>query len=123
MAIKYECHYCQQVFPAEESIDGYSQGYKVGFLCPRCGKNVQAGLLAKQKVSLEQYLWTFVAFVLFLPTVFTMESERVLEILGREIHLNTLLFVLWIAFMVILMLLKPALVTATTFLTEPTNNR
>jgi DNA-directed RNA polymerase subunit RPC12/RpoP len=121
VAIKYECYYCKKIFPAEETIDGYDQGYKVGFLCPNCGKNIQAGLMAKQKVSHEQYVWTFIAFILFLPTIFTADSERVVEMLGQEIYLNTFLFVLWVAFMVVLMVLKPSLVFVRTFLTEPTD--
>lgn len=39
--MRYECCVCKKVFPAEERIDGYAEGYRVGFLCPRCGANVQ----------------------------------------------------------------------------------
>jgi hypothetical protein len=123
MAFKYECYYCKEIYPAEEAIDGYNQGYEVGFLCPKCGKNVQAGLRAKQKISTEQYIWRFISFILFLPIAFTMDSEIVLAILGREINLNTFLFIAWIVFVVVLMLLKPSLIMATTFLTKPTDKR
>lgn len=38
--MKYQCCYCKEEFPASEAIDGYDQGYKKGFLCPKCGKNI-----------------------------------------------------------------------------------
>ncbi len=119
MAIKYECFYCKEVFRASAAIDGYDRGYRVGFLCPACGKNIQAGLRAKQKISREQYQWTFVAFLLFLPIIFTFDSEIQYRILETEIKLNALLFTLWWIFLIILALLKPSLLFATTYLTEP----
>jgi DNA-directed RNA polymerase subunit RPC12/RpoP len=123
VSIKYKCYYCEKLFPAEEAIDGYDQGHRIGFLCPKCGRNVQAGLLAKQKIDSEQYIWTFIAFVLFLPTIFTVDSEMVLEMLGQEIHLNTFIFVLWVVFIVVLMIIKPSLFFSRTFLTEPADKR
>ncbi len=123
MVIKYECYYCKKTYPAEEVIDGYNQGYKVGFLCPKCGKNIQAGLLAKRKISTGQYIWKYIALILFLPTAYTMDSEEILEILGQEIHLNTFLFISWVVFMIALILLKPSMAMATTFLTQPADKK
>jgi hypothetical protein len=42
--MKYECCICKVDFPCESAIDGYSQGYRVGFLCPHCGANLQDNL-------------------------------------------------------------------------------
>ncbi len=39
--MNYQCCYCKKEFPASEAIDGFSKGYKVGFLCPECGENIQ----------------------------------------------------------------------------------
>ncbi len=39
--MKYQCCECKGEFPATEAIDGFKQGYKVGFLCPLCGENIQ----------------------------------------------------------------------------------
>lgn len=39
--MNYQCCYCKEEFPATEIIDGYKEGYKIGFLCPKCGKNIQ----------------------------------------------------------------------------------
>jgi len=39
--MNYQCCYCKEEFPAIEAIDGYKEGYKIGFLCPKCGKNIQ----------------------------------------------------------------------------------
>ncbi len=121
MAIKYECCYCQGIFPAEEAVDGYNQGYKIGFLCPKCGENIQAGILAKQKLKSEQYKWTFIAFILFLPTLFTRNSDIIFGLLGFDVSLYTLFFIAWLAFMSILLISKPSLVMVTTFLTKPVN--
>lgn len=39
--MRYECCACKGIFPAEKRIDGYEQGYRVGFLCPLCRANIQ----------------------------------------------------------------------------------
>jgi hypothetical protein len=39
--MNYQCYYCKEEFPPVEAIDGYKKGYKIGFLCPNCGKNIQ----------------------------------------------------------------------------------
>ena len=117
--IKYECCYCHNTFPAKQAIDGYQQGYKVGFLCPDCGENIQAGLEDGQKLTGEQFFWTIVAFILFLPTVFTRNSEATISMLEYAISLNMLVFVAWIVFFLILGLMKPSLFSTTTFYTKP----
>ncbi len=122
MSLKYECFYCNDTFLATEAIDGYGKGYKVGFLCPKCGKNVQAGLQANRKISPEQFKWTFIAFLLFLPIVLTLNHEAEYKILGLTLSLNTWCFLFWIVFIAILFAKKPALFLATTIITEPVNN-
>lgn len=122
MPLKYQCCYCSDKFLADEAIDGYGKGYKVGFLCPKCGKNVQAGFQAKPKISPEQYKWTFIAFVLFLPAVLTLNHEAEYKILGILLSLNTWCFLFWIVFIAILFVKKPALFLSTTIITEPVNN-
>ena len=119
MTLKYECYYCKKVFPAKDAIDGFEKGYKAGFLCPECGKNIQADSHAKQKVSAEQRKWAYLAFVLLLPTVFTTNSEIEYGIFEIAIGLNTLLFFSWLAFILILFAIKPSLFKETTLLTEP----
>ena len=121
MSIKYQCFYCERVFPADQSIDGYDQGYRVGFLCPKCGSNIQAGLLAEHKITAEHIKWIFIMFVLFLPTLFTSYSEIPVHVFGHSIELNTILFVLWLLFVIILFIIKPSLFKATTILTAPVN--
>jgi hypothetical protein len=123
VGIKYECCYCQQVFPADEAIDGFKRGYKVGFLCPRCGKNIQAGLLASQKLSAEQYLWGFIAFILFLPILLSRFSEMTFTVFELTFSLETVLLGALLLFLLVLFALKPALFKATTFLTEPVDGR
>lgn len=43
--MKYQCCACQAEFPAEEAIDGFSRGYRVGFLCPVCGAHLQDNIV------------------------------------------------------------------------------
>ena len=52
--MNYECCNCKGIFPVEDAIDGFEQGYKVGFLCPLCGCNLKdnpitAGYIIKSK--------------------------------------------------------------------------
>ena len=46
MSIRYECYSCHEVFSAQSRIDGFSQGYKEGILCPHCGKNIKDNVVA-----------------------------------------------------------------------------
>jgi hypothetical protein len=119
MAIKYQCCHCEQIFPADEAIDGFAQGYRVGFLCPRCGRNIQAGLSARQKLSVEQYAWAIVAFILFVPIVLSRFSDMTFTFFTLTFSLETLSLTVWLLFMLVLFVLKPALFKATTFVTEP----
>ncbi len=119
MSLKYECCYCKTLFRAKDAIDGFDQGYRIGFLCPNCGKNIQTGLQARQKVSKEQTIWTFVAFIFFLPTVFTINSEKAVSILGNNISLSMLCLAAWVAFIVVLLMLKPTLFFSTALYTDP----
>lgn len=43
--MEYECCECKRDFPAEAAVDGFKEGYRVGFLCPLCGVNLQDNLV------------------------------------------------------------------------------
>lgn len=38
--MKYICCYCSKLFNVKEAIDGYDHGFKKGFICPYCNKNI-----------------------------------------------------------------------------------
>ncbi len=38
--MEYLCCYCSKTFDAYDAIDGYEHGYKKGFLCSHCNKNI-----------------------------------------------------------------------------------
>lgn len=38
--MKYRCYFCENLFPAIDAIDGYREGYRIGFLCPKCRGNL-----------------------------------------------------------------------------------
>ena len=40
MAEKYQCTVCGKTFKTTDAVDGFKQGYKVGFLCPYCESNI-----------------------------------------------------------------------------------
>ena len=121
--IKYECCYCKTIFPADAAIDAYDKGHKIGFLCPNCGKNIIAGVFAKQKLRPGDSLWLIVAGVLFLPVFFTQYSDALLSILDKELELNTVLFVLWLVFVCVLLVLRPSPFRNKTFLTTPVTKK
>lgn len=40
MTEKYQCNVCGKTFKTADAVDGFKQGYKVGFLCPYCKSNI-----------------------------------------------------------------------------------
>lgn len=40
MTEKYQCIACGKTFKTTEAVDGFKQGYTVGFLCPFCKSNI-----------------------------------------------------------------------------------
>jgi len=40
MTEKYQCNVCGKTFKTDDAVDGFKQGYKVGFLCPYCKSNI-----------------------------------------------------------------------------------
>ncbi|SDW38431.1 hypothetical protein [Marinobacter mobilis] len=41
MSEKYLCASCGQLFPTGDAVDGFTQGYRKGFLCPFCHANLE----------------------------------------------------------------------------------
>ncbi len=41
MTKKYLCAQCLQKFAFDQAVDGFAQGYRVGFLCPYCQANLK----------------------------------------------------------------------------------
>ncbi len=41
MTDHYECAGCAKKFKTTDAVDGFSQGYKAGFLCPYCHVNLE----------------------------------------------------------------------------------
>jgi hypothetical protein len=72
--VKYQCCFCTKIFPSNDSIDGYKLGYKVGFLCPFCNKNIKDDLVSTETVYEDKKTNKFVAFVgtVFIPTGFLL---------------------------------------------------
>jgi hypothetical protein len=120
MGAKFECCYCHEHFPIEERMDGFSQGYRTGFLCPHCGRNIKDNLLipkqrldACQKKWLNRIVWLSVAFIL--STLF----DRNMQIRDYEISMSTLIFGLFVASALLILLFVPCTRRAGIFMTEP----
>lgn len=41
MSFCYECCICNSSFKIEDAVDGFKQGYTQGFLCLKCGGNIE----------------------------------------------------------------------------------
>lgn len=67
--MKYQCYFCTKVFPASDAIDGYKDGFKTGFLCPHCNKNIMDDLVSTKTVYANKKTNKFVATVgaIFIP--------------------------------------------------------
>lgn len=61
--MRYECCQCKKDFPSEAAIDGFKEGYRVGFLCPLCGANIQDNLIDTHPVYREG--GTYIAAITF----------------------------------------------------------
>lgn len=72
--MKYQCYYCTKIFPASDAIDGYKEGYKTGFLCPHCNKNITDDLVSTETVYEDKKTNKFVGFVgaVFIPSSFIL---------------------------------------------------
>jgi hypothetical protein len=93
MSIKYECYFCHSVFAAEDRVEGCEQGYRTGFLCPHCGRNVKDNiLLSKQRLDGCQKKWLIRIFWLAVPYFLANLFDRQFLIQGHEVALSTLLF-------------------------------
>ena len=120
MAIRYECHYCNGVFPAEDIIEGRDRGHREGFLCPHCGKNIKDDFfLAEQRLNecqkkwLNRLAWLVVPF--FLSTIF----DREITLMG---HTTSLSLVLLIAFLIaacLILVFVPCTRKSAVFVTKP----
>lgn len=61
MSETYQCAFCGKCFPVSEAIDGFSKGYRKGFLCPLCGINIEeTGESNKDIISL-RFGYTYLA--------------------------------------------------------------
>jgi hypothetical protein len=120
MGAKFECCYCHQAFPVEERIDGFKQGYRVGFLCPHCGRNIKDNLLVpKQRLDDCQKKWLNRTFWLSVPFILSTFMDRTVRILGHEIDLSLLMLGLFFVGSMLIILLIPCTRRAGIIMTEP----
>ncbi|MDX1346045.1 MAG: hypothetical protein R3179_09110, partial [Sedimenticolaceae bacterium] len=92
MGAKFECYYCHEIFPVEERIDGFKQGYRTGFLCPHCGRNIKDNLLVpKQRLNDCQKKWLNRTFWLSIPFILSTFVEWNIRIRDYDISLSMLL--------------------------------
>lgn len=123
MSISYECYFCQKVFPVERRIDGFSRGYKIGFLCPHCGKNIKDNLLfSSQRLNDCQSKWLNRLFWLSIPFFVASFSDISFAIHGHEISLSAILFAIFTCFAILVLVFVPCTRKAGVFLTEPVNH-
>ena len=120
MSIRYECYFCHEVFPAQSLIDGFSRGYKEGFLCPHCGKNVKDNVVAaKQRLNGCQVKWLLVMVLLYMPVFITSLFEYPLHIEEHEVSLHAVSFGAFVVAGALVLMLVPCTRKAGVILTEP----
>ena len=120
MRIRYECHFCHEVFPAESQIDGFSQGYKEGFLCPHCGKNIKGTIVAaKQRLNGCQIKWLLIVALLYVPVFITSLFEYSLHIAGYDVSFHALTFGAFVVAGALVLMLVPCTRSAGVIVTEP----
>ena len=120
MGAKFECYYCHEIFPVEERIDGFKQGYRVGFLCPHCGRNIKDNLLVpKQRLNDCQKKWLNRTFWLSVPFILSTFVDRTIPVLDHEIDLSLLMLGLFLAGSLLIILFVPCTRQAGIFMTEP----
>lgn len=76
--MNYLCCYCKHEFPAGGAVDGFKEGFKVGFLCPQCGKNIQDNPMKEQWVFSNKSSEKFYGFTVVygFMTWITLESIK-----------------------------------------------
>jgi len=120
MGAKFECWYCHEIFPVEERIDGFKQGYPVGFLCPCCGRNIKDNLLVpKQRFNDCQKKWLNRTFWLSVPFILSTFVDRTIRILDHKIDLSLLMLGLFFVGSMLIILLVPCTRRAGIIMTEP----
>ena len=123
MSLKYECFYCKCIFPAEDIVDGYNQGYKAGFICPECGQNIQAKpFLLRRKIDPKDEKWVLLLYALLLSMFITKFSDRVIEVFSYEVNIFIVALTSTFIYMLVLFFLKPSFITSTTTLTRPVSS-
>ena len=120
MGAKYECCYCNEHFPLEERIDGFDQGYPVGFLCPHCGSNIKDNLLVpKQRLDDCQKKWLNRTVWLSVPFFLSTFVDWTIRIRVHEIDLSLLMLGLFVVSSLLIILFVPCTRRAGVFMTEP----
>lgn len=64
MAEVYQCAFCGKCFPVERAIDGYSEGFRKGFLCPFCGINIEETGESNKDITNLRFGYTYLAFTI-----------------------------------------------------------
>ena len=120
MGMKYECYFCHHVFPVTEKVDGFEKGFAVGFLCPRCGENIEDNiLLSKQRLDGCQKKWLNRIFWLSVPFFASTLFDREVAIYGHEVPLSALLLAVFAVVALVILFAVPCTRKAGVFITEP----
>jgi hypothetical protein len=60
----YQCAFCGKCFPVIQAIDGYSKGFREGFLCPLCGINIEETGESNKDITNLRFGYTYLAFTI-----------------------------------------------------------
>ena len=97
MAEVYQCAFCGKCFPVERAIDGYSEGFRRGFLCPFCGINIEETGESNKYITNLRFGYTYLAITTF-AYIIVNEKWFLLEAFKHE--LVNLLFTIFVVLIV-----------------------
>ena len=75
MAEVYQCAFCGKCFPVKKAIDGYSKGYRNGYLCPFCGINIEETGESNKDLTNLRFGYTYLALTI---GAYIIVNERLL---------------------------------------------
>lgn len=61
MSEVYQCAFCGKCFSVKEAIDGFSKGFRKGFLCPLCGINIEETGESNKDITSLRFGYTYLA--------------------------------------------------------------
>ena len=97
MAEVYQCAFCGKCFPVKKAIDGYSKGFRKGFLCPLCGINIEEIGESNKDLTNLRFGYTYLALTI---GAYIIVNERWLMLNTFKHELVNLIFTVFVVLII-----------------------